>query len=454
MSTKEEQTVEQMLAETTVGELVAKARRSRRLTVKRIAHDLNIREAHLEAIEENRFNDLPGKVYITGFLRSYCDYLELDPNPMIQRLRDEGYLKPETEYALPTPVEEGVMPSKAVVYGAISALVLVMAAFGVYYWRAGAAGTPGEATLSAEPAPVVTDEMRKEADDSAHKDMQPEPEFVAPDPEHEVLNEQATEEAVKEQVQEEKAEAAAVVADEVAQEEKATETKPKVTAATPAAPAASVAKSEKSAADAILARADVNAISKPAKAPKPEVVAEPQEPKEVIPPAPAGARIRLVAGDDVWVQVRDTVSDKVFVSKVLKKGESHWVRPRVGTVLDVGNPPSLLIVVDGKNLGPSGTIDRRVWGLPLVPSYLTDDYYGKGLNKQANIDTKPAQDAAANMSNDDDETEQAAEVEETPTPAPDVVVATPPAANGEATAAAPQSETEQKAEKPLPWAQP
>jgi cytoskeleton protein RodZ len=362
MSTDQEKNL--FPADMSVGEIVAKARRARRLTVKRIGHDLNIRETHLEAIEENRFGDLPGKVYISGFLRSYCEYLEIDPNPLIQRLREEGHLKPDTEYALPTPVEEGVMPSRAVILGALGLLVLLLAGFGVYYWQAGTSGQPkGEAAVSAEPLPLASDDMPMM---DAADDAEPLPQFAAP-------------------------EAGTPIPPPAVPEEPAPATpEPQSTAPAVTAPATAAKKATE--AEAILARADGAAATPVAKTPKqPEKTPEAAPAEANIPPAPAGARIRLFANEEVWVQVRDTVSDRVYVSRVLKKGESYWIRPRVGTLLDVGNPPALDVFVDGRNLGAVGTVDRRVWGLPLVPGYLVDDYYGKGLNRQANIDTRPRQ---------------------------------------------------------------
>jgi len=447
MSSKKEQTIEEMLQDLTIGEIVAKARRSRRLTIKRIGDDLNIRPSHLEAIEENRFSDLPGKVYITGFLRSYCDYLELDANVFIDKLRTDGHLAPETDYTLPTPVEGGMMPSAKIMAGAGVLLVILGVVFGLYYWQIGSGGERGEAKVETAPATLVTPALVEESTQKVEEGgMTPSPEFVSPDPEDEV-KQNKTPEAVPDEPEQQ-------VADR--------------TEETPAKPLADTPKPQ-SAASAILARAETSSALKKKAEPKPAEPAKvevPQEPKAVIPPAPAGARIRLVAMEEVWVQVRDTVSEKVYVSKVLKKGESHWVRPRVGTVLDVGNPPALNIFVDGKDFGASGILTRRVWALPLVPSYLTDDYFGKGLNLQPNIDTKTTESAPDAQAT---EPEEAGLKVDTPVQAVVDVVA----AEGEAVAEVPVVVSDVPAENktaealedpapdvikerdpPLPWAQP
>ncbi|MEC9453532.1 MAG: helix-turn-helix transcriptional regulator, partial [Pseudomonadota bacterium] len=54
-----------------------------------IATALRIRLLHLEALEEGRFEDLPGSAYAAGFLRSYCEFLGLQSNEMVERLKRE-----------------------------------------------------------------------------------------------------------------------------------------------------------------------------------------------------------------------------------------------------------------------------------------------------------------------------------------------------------------------------
>jgi len=54
-----------------------------------IATALRIRLTYLEALEEGRFVDLPGLTYARGFLRSYSEFLGLDPVQMVERLKRE-----------------------------------------------------------------------------------------------------------------------------------------------------------------------------------------------------------------------------------------------------------------------------------------------------------------------------------------------------------------------------
>ncbi len=64
-------------------------------TVSRV---LKIRKDHLEALEEDHFEQLPGRAYAIGFIRSYSDYLGLDP---VQRASSAS--RAEIAWAAATP---------------------------------------------------------------------------------------------------------------------------------------------------------------------------------------------------------------------------------------------------------------------------------------------------------------------------------------------------------------
>ena len=50
---------------------------------------LKIRKDHLEALEEDRLEALPGRTYAVGFVRSYADYLGLDAVHCVERFKAE-----------------------------------------------------------------------------------------------------------------------------------------------------------------------------------------------------------------------------------------------------------------------------------------------------------------------------------------------------------------------------
>ncbi len=75
------------------GPLLRKVRESQGMELADISAKTKIARAHLNAIEEERYVDLPALVYTRGFLAELAKYLRLDPNQVqktyLRRLREE-----------------------------------------------------------------------------------------------------------------------------------------------------------------------------------------------------------------------------------------------------------------------------------------------------------------------------------------------------------------------------
>jgi cytoskeleton protein RodZ len=61
-----------------IGNSLREARLRQSLEFPRIESDTKIRSKYIQALEEERFELLPGETYVKGFLRSYAEYLGLD----------------------------------------------------------------------------------------------------------------------------------------------------------------------------------------------------------------------------------------------------------------------------------------------------------------------------------------------------------------------------------------
>ncbi|MBM3580971.1 MAG: helix-turn-helix domain-containing protein, partial [Alphaproteobacteria bacterium] len=112
-----------------------------------VADALRIRLCHLEAIEAGRFNELPGPAYALGFVRTYANYLGLDGEEVVRRLRVETEIavtKPPLSF--PVPLSDSSMPSGAVV---MVGLVVAAVAYGAYL-----AGTSRDGDSIARVSPV------------------------------------------------------------------------------------------------------------------------------------------------------------------------------------------------------------------------------------------------------------------------------------------------------------
>lgn len=97
-----------------------------------IAQFLRIRYDYLLAIEEGRFEDLPGPTYAVGFVRAYADHLKLDSDAIANAFKAEvADLSDRTELVFPTPVPESRIPGSTIV---LFSVMLIAGAYGVWYY--------------------------------------------------------------------------------------------------------------------------------------------------------------------------------------------------------------------------------------------------------------------------------------------------------------------------------
>lgn len=71
-----------------IGGLLKERREQLGYSLKDAAQHTRIRQTLLESIENNRFSDLPGQAYVTGFIRVYARYLGLDSDSLLAQIDD------------------------------------------------------------------------------------------------------------------------------------------------------------------------------------------------------------------------------------------------------------------------------------------------------------------------------------------------------------------------------
>jgi len=117
--------------ETGVGAMLRASRMRLGEDLRSVAQMLCIRYPYLEAIEEGRFNELPGQTYAIGFIRAYSDHLGLDSDEVIRRYKVETAAGARgQELSFPTPVPETGIPGGAIVFVGI---VVAVIAYGGWY---------------------------------------------------------------------------------------------------------------------------------------------------------------------------------------------------------------------------------------------------------------------------------------------------------------------------------
>lgn len=82
-----------------VGEILKDKRLSKKITLEEVEKITKIKKKFLIAIEENDFKNLPTYTFTRGFLKNYCDFLNLPTNDLIALYRRQA--KEETIQLLP-----------------------------------------------------------------------------------------------------------------------------------------------------------------------------------------------------------------------------------------------------------------------------------------------------------------------------------------------------------------
>jgi cytoskeleton protein RodZ len=115
-----------------VAETLRSAREARGWDVEHVAAATRIRRVHVLALEEGRYDALPGHTYVVGFLRQCAAALDLDADALIARYKEEldGEIR-QPAYSFPKPVPEGGVPTGAIV---LVAALLAASAYGGWYW--------------------------------------------------------------------------------------------------------------------------------------------------------------------------------------------------------------------------------------------------------------------------------------------------------------------------------
>jgi cytoskeletal protein RodZ len=115
-----------------VGQMLREARESLGLSLRDVSGDTRVRYAYLEAIEDGRFHDLPGRTYIPAFLRTYAKRVNLDAERVLEAYRAiDAAPPPSIAYNFPAAPRERRTPKAALLFASCALL------FGAYVtWHA------------------------------------------------------------------------------------------------------------------------------------------------------------------------------------------------------------------------------------------------------------------------------------------------------------------------------
>ena len=328
------------VADDRAGSELRAARERRGEDLRAIADSLRIRRVQLEALEESRYDDLPGRAYAVGFIRSYAEYLGLDSVEIVERYKTEldAHLA-EGDDVLPFPdiQEEARLPRGTFL---VVALVVMASVYGIYLM------TRSADRMMAERVPDVPGQMEVNVASNSSDER---PASLSGDPASASTRPMSSATAAR-------------PSGEAASGASTVYAVPPVAAAAPAEASPQVAALTPAPVEA----ASTSTADTPAAAP-------------ALPDIPLGqvygaentdSRVTIRARkNDAWIRVEDA-QGHVLIERVLQAGDVYHAPDVPGTILVARDASAFEILVDDKSLGLAGPPTLVLTGKPLEPTAL------------------------------------------------------------------------------------
>lgn len=136
----------------TVGQDLRAARLRRGDEIAQVSRALKIRKDHLDALEEDRLEDLPGKTYAIGFVRSYARHLGLDATEYVERFKRDISGRTEDKMHEPAPIHQDEGRRLPQGWRIITGAVVILIGWGAWHLLSSGSSSSNQPV---PPAPVL-----------------------------------------------------------------------------------------------------------------------------------------------------------------------------------------------------------------------------------------------------------------------------------------------------------
>jgi len=110
-----------------VGQILQRCREQQNKSLPQAAQELCIRVEHLQALEQDNSEQLPGRVYAIGFVRTYAEYLGLDGQKLTYLFKTHILEKLDKEnLTLPIAIKDHQTPSPWVLSGCLAFIISLL----------------------------------------------------------------------------------------------------------------------------------------------------------------------------------------------------------------------------------------------------------------------------------------------------------------------------------------
>jgi cytoskeleton protein RodZ len=310
----------------TVGQDLRAARLRRGDEIAQVSRALKIRKDHLEALEEDRLEDLPGKTYAIGFVRSYARHLGLDATEYVERFKRDISGRTEDKVHEPAPIHQDEGRRLPQGWRIITGAVVILIGWGAWHLLSSGSSSSNQPV---PPAPVLN--PPKPA--APPKPVTPPVQAATPSP-------------------------APPAADTSTSQEAAATPPPAAGAKTPATslpPASAPASPTAASGAAVPAVPTTNGAG------------------TVYGALNQNPRVILRARGDVRVTVKNA-EGQMILNRELKSGDSYQVPNTPGVTLATNNAGDIEMDLDGIAMGRAGTPQQILGKVSLDPQSLADRF--------------------------------------------------------------------------------
>lgn len=84
-----------------IGDTLRKKRKSLNLSIEDVSLNTRISKEYIEAIENEKYDILPAKIYLVNFLRKYCEFLEVDTDSIMHSIKTENPIVEMYQHKVP-----------------------------------------------------------------------------------------------------------------------------------------------------------------------------------------------------------------------------------------------------------------------------------------------------------------------------------------------------------------
>jgi hypothetical protein len=153
-----------------IGEMLREARMRRRIDMTEVESATKIRGKYLRALENEEWDLLPGPTFVKTFLRTYAEYLDLDPRLLVEEYR-QRYERPSTQDLTPFTATRARGRARRRRAASLGPVVVIVACAGLLLgalWALGQWGDDPDETPTPnavrETEPTATPEPRSDDD--------------------------------------------------------------------------------------------------------------------------------------------------------------------------------------------------------------------------------------------------------------------------------------------------